>query len=61
MSPAERKNKKVLPFTRPAKEPAPSTIICQIGNERFAIHWQVEDLPPAKPMTRINKKGERPD
>jgi hypothetical protein len=24
-------------------------MICQIGNERFAIHYEIEDLPPAAP------------
>jgi hypothetical protein len=41
-----RKNN-VLPFPKPPEEPGGSTIICQIGSERFAIHMQVEDLPPA--------------
>ena len=39
--------KKVLPFPKRPEEPAASTITVQIGNERFAIHWQIEDLPPA--------------
>ena len=42
--------KKVLLFPTPPKEPAASTIICQIGNERFAIHWEIEDLPPVAPL-----------
>jgi hypothetical protein len=41
-----RKNN-VLPFPKPPEEPGISTITCQIGSERFAIHIQVEDLPPA--------------
>jgi hypothetical protein len=36
---------KILPFP-PPKEPPGQTIICQIGSERFAIHLEVEDLPP---------------
>ena len=43
-----RKNN-VLPFPKPPEERGTSTIICQIGSERFAIHMQVEDLPPAPP------------
>jgi hypothetical protein len=43
-----RKNN-VLPFPKPPEEPGISTITCQIGSERFAIHIQVEDLPPAPP------------
>ena len=45
--------KKVLLFPTPPKEPAASTIICQIGNERLAIHWEIEDLPPAAPLLRL--------
>jgi hypothetical protein len=41
-----RKNN-VLPFPKPPEEPETSTIIAQIGSERFAIHMQIEDLPPA--------------
>jgi hypothetical protein len=39
-------HKKVLPFPAPPEEAAPSTIVVQIGTERFAIHWEIEDLPP---------------
>jgi hypothetical protein len=39
--------KKVLPFPEPPEEPAASPIVVQIGSERFAIHWEIEDLPPA--------------
>ena len=50
-----RKNN-VLPFPKPPEEPGGSTIICQIGSERFAIHMQVEDLPPASPMLLMPKR-----
>ena len=43
-----RKNN-VLPFQEPPEGPGTSTIIAQIGSERFAIHLQIEDLPPATP------------
>ena len=49
----KKSEKKVLPFPTPPKEPAATTIICQIGNERFAIHWEIEDLPPAAPLLRL--------
>jgi hypothetical protein len=39
---------KILPFPTP-KEPTSQTIVCQIGRERFAIHFEIEDLPPAAP------------
>ncbi len=34
----------------PPQQPAATTIICQIGHERFAIHWEIEDLPPVAPL-----------
>jgi hypothetical protein len=42
--------KKVLPFPKPPEEPANLPIVVQIGNERFAIHYEIEDLPPAAPL-----------
>jgi hypothetical protein len=38
----------VLPFPTP-KEPTSQTIVCQIGRERFAIHFEMEDLSLAAP------------
>jgi hypothetical protein len=46
----------ILPFPRPPKEPGTSTIIAQIGSERFAIHMQIEDLPPAPPPVVMWKR-----
>jgi hypothetical protein len=42
--------KKVLPFPEPPEELANSPIVVQIGNQRFAIHYEIEDLPPAAPL-----------
>jgi hypothetical protein len=50
-----RKNN-VSPFPKPPEEPGGSTIICQIGSERFALHMQVEDLPPAQPPVVMLKR-----
>jgi hypothetical protein len=47
--------KNVLPFPAPPEEPAPSTIICQVGNERFAIHWEIEALPPVSPLLGVKR------
>ena len=44
----KKNQKKILPF--PPPPPEPNTIIAQIGRERFAIHFEFEDLPPA-PLT----------
>jgi hypothetical protein len=51
-----RKNN-VLAFPKPPEdESGTSTIIAQIGSERFAIHMQIEDLPPAAPPVVIWKR-----
>jgi hypothetical protein len=51
-----RKNN-VFPFPKPPEEePGISTIICQIGSQRFAIHLQVEDLPPAPSPVMMGKR-----
>jgi hypothetical protein len=43
----KKNEKKVLPFPSPLPDPGRTTIIVQIGRERFAIHFEFEDLPPA--------------
>lgn len=56
-----RKNKKnVLEFPKPPApfEPQPGVIVCQIGNERFAIHYQIEDLPPANQRILLQPRKE---
>ena len=52
------KNRKdnVLPFPKAPEGSGISTIIAQIGSERFAIHMQVEDLPPAPPPVVMSKR-----
>ena len=50
----------VLPFPKPLQEVGTSTIVVQIGSERFAIHFEIEDLPPAGsavPRTPESKKA----
>ena len=47
--------KNVLPFPGRPEEPAPSTIICQVGNERFALHWEIEELPPVPPLLGMKR------
>jgi hypothetical protein len=51
--------KKVLPFPKPAEEPANSPIVVQIGGERFAIHYEIEDLPPAPPLLLWKRAAKR--
>ena len=45
-----KKNKKVLPFPGPAKEPSAPIIIFTLGDKRVAIRWEVEVLPPPAPL-----------
>jgi hypothetical protein len=54
--PMKNRNNNVFPFPRPLEEPGTSTIIAQIGSERFAIHMQIEDLPPAAPPVVMLKR-----
>jgi hypothetical protein len=35
-----------------------STIVVQIGSERFAIHWDIEELPPAAPLLAWERRQE---
>ncbi len=46
----------VLPFPEPTEEFGISTIVAQIGRQRFAIHMQIEDLPPADPPLVMRKR-----
>jgi hypothetical protein len=52
---------KILPFPS-SKQAAGQSIICQIGRERFAIHIEVEDLPPAASLIHLKsppRKGKQ--
>jgi hypothetical protein len=51
--------KKVLPFPAPPEEPAASTIVVQIGTDRFAIHWEIEDLPPVAPLMLGKRRADK--
>jgi hypothetical protein len=55
-----KNSKKVLPFPTPPEEPAASPIVVQIGRERFAIHWEIEDLPPAAPLLPWKRAAKGP-
>jgi hypothetical protein len=52
--------KKVLPFPKPPDEPGTSPIVVQIGKERFAIHWEIEELPPAAPLVLWRRAAKSP-
>lgn len=45
----KKDEKKLLLFPPPKPEPADNTVIVQIGISRFAIHFEMEDLPPPLP------------
>jgi hypothetical protein len=50
---------KVLPFPKaPERAPRPE-ILVQIGNERFAIRWEIEDVPAAAPRAGVAKETEK--
>ena len=36
-----KNSQKILPFPKPPEDPGAQTIIFQIGNERFAIHYEM--------------------
>ena len=48
----KKNEKRVLAFPAPPPEPTVTTVTTvtvQIGSERFAIHFEMEELPPALP------------
>ena len=47
----KNRQKKVLHFPKPAEQPEDPRIVVQIGRDRFAIHWEIEELPPVPPVT----------
>jgi hypothetical protein len=57
--PVKNRKNNVLPFPKAAERSGISTIIAQIGSERFAIHMQIEDLPPAAPPVVMRKRRVR--
>jgi hypothetical protein len=53
---------KILPFPPSKQQPAAQSITCQIGSRRFAIHYEVEDLPPLAPLIHLKsppRKGKQ--
>jgi len=51
----EKKNeKKILTFPKPLTESAAPIVIFQLGDDRVAIHWELEVLPPAAPLLAWN-------
>ncbi len=54
--PMKNRTNNVLPFPKAPEEAGTPTIIAQIGSERFAIHIQIEDLPPAAPPVVMSKR-----
>jgi hypothetical protein len=49
---------KILLFPQP-KEPTAQTVVCQIGSERFALHIEVEDLPPLAAVIELKPTGRK--
>ena len=50
-------SKKILQFPAPHEEPSAATVFFQIGSTRFAIHWSIEEPPPAEPPLRLVPKA----
>ena len=50
--------KNVLPFPSPPEKDEVSTIVVHIGNDRFAIHCEIEGLPPAVPLVPWKRGAE---
>ena len=48
-----KNDKKVLPFPTRPKQSEAGTITCHIGDEHFAIHYFIEDLPPVAPLLHL--------
>ena len=55
----KQNKKKVLAFRAPQEKPAASPMIFQIGNDRFAIHWKIEELPPTAPLIYLKRKTKK--
>jgi hypothetical protein len=51
--------KELLQFPAPLEQPENSTITVHIGGDHFAIHYQIEDLPPPAPVLRMQKTKKR--
>jgi hypothetical protein len=51
--------KELLQFPAPLEQPENSTITVHIGGDHFAIHYQIEDLPPSAPVLRMQKTKQR--
>jgi len=44
------KNGKILKFPKPPPKSAASIVIFQLGDDRVAIRWEIEVLPPPAPV-----------
>jgi hypothetical protein len=57
----KNRQKKVLLFPKPPEQPQGKTMTFQVGNERFAIHYTIENLPPAPlPVPVVHRSPARP-
>ena len=59
----KKNEKKVLFFPAPPEERVVTSMTMQVGRDRFAIHWEIEDLPPVVepliPLEAPPRKGKR--
>jgi hypothetical protein len=57
----KNRQKKVLLFPKPPEQPQDQTMTIQVGNQRFAIHYEIENLPPAPlPELVVRRSPARP-
>ena len=56
----EKNEKKVLPFPIPLAETPASMIIFQLGDDRVAIRWEIEVLPPPAPLLLFKPAAKKP-
>lgn len=49
----QNSQKKILQFPKPPEQHVTSPIVVQIGSERFAIHYEIEDLLPIAPSPPV--------
>ena len=52
----DNSHKNVLPFPANSVRPPRPEMAVQIGDERFAIRWEIEELPTEAPALALRKE-----
>ena len=53
----KNRQKKVLLFPKLPEQPQDQTMTIQVGNQRFAIHYEIENLPPGPPPELVVRRS----